>query len=102
MKAPGLYHVDTGLSNAPTSSLKFRSVEMGQEGRFSQIAMPWDADHMFFRRYENSVWSGWLEIAHSENIGSFTQAALDLRHHQPAQLSQELLQLMERFQLMER
>ena len=47
IKAPGLYHIDGGLSNAPTSSLNFRSIEMGREGRYSQIAMPWDADQMF-------------------------------------------------------
>ena len=50
--SPGLYHYDAGLSNAPSSSANFRSIEMGREGRYSQIAMPWDADHMFFRRQQ--------------------------------------------------
>ena len=48
VKAHGLSHYDNGISNAPTSSLNFRSIEMGWEGRYPQIAMPWDADQMFF------------------------------------------------------
>ena len=49
IKAPRLYHYDGGLSNAPTSSLSFRRIEIGYDGRYSQIAMPWDAEQMFFR-----------------------------------------------------
>ena len=52
IKAPGLYHYDAGL-NAPTSSLNFRSIELGRADRYSRIAMPWDADQMFFRRKQD-------------------------------------------------
>ena len=55
VKASGLYHYDsygsvTGLRNAPTNSANFRSIEIGYDYRYSQIAMPWDTDQMFFRR----------------------------------------------------
>ena len=33
IKAPRFYHYDGGLSNAPTSSPNFRSIEMGREDR---------------------------------------------------------------------
>ena len=54
IKAPGLYRYDAGLSNTPTSSLNFGSIEIGRADRYSQIVMPWDADQMFFRRQRNN------------------------------------------------
>ena len=81
IKAPGLYHDDGGLSNAPASSLNFRSIEMGREDRHSQIAMPWDADQMFFRRQQShaqdNYFTPWMEVVHSGNIHTFTQPISD-------------------------
>ena len=76
IKTPGLYHYDGGLSNPPSSSQIFRSIEIGREGRYSQIAMPWDSDRMFFRRQESNAqgfFTPWREIVHSGNINTFTQ-----------------------------
>jgi len=50
IKTPGLYHYDGGLSNAPSSSLNFRSIEIGREDRYTQIALPCDADQMVFQK----------------------------------------------------
>jgi hypothetical protein len=86
MKAPGLYHCAGGFSNAPTGSLNFRSNEIGYDGRYSQIAIPWDADQMFFRRQlsneQGADFTPWVEVVHSGNINTFTtpiQTALNLK-----------------------
>ena len=68
MKTPGLYHYDGGLSNAPSNSLNFRSIEIGREDRYSQIALPWDADQMFFRRQQSNeqgnYFTPWVESSY--------------------------------------
>jgi hypothetical protein len=54
---------------------------MGREGRYSQIAMPWDADQMFFRRQQSNEqgnnFTPWREVVHSGSINTFTQPALN-------------------------
>ena len=54
IKTPGRYNYEGAtISNAPSSSQNVRSIEIGYNGRYSQIAMPWDADQMFFRSQIN-------------------------------------------------
>ena len=77
VKAPGLFQYDGGLSNAPSASLNFRSIELGSSNRYSQIAMPWDADQMFFRRKQDTTFTTWREVIHSGNIGAYTQQRLN-------------------------
>ena len=77
--SPGPYHYDGRLSNAPTSSLNFRSIEIGWGNRYSQIAMPWDADQMFFRRQQDSTFTPWVEVLHSGNINTFIQPSLNIK-----------------------
>ena len=52
IKAPGLYQYDrfngSPIPNALINSLNFRSIEIGSDGRYSQIAMPCDAEQIFF------------------------------------------------------
>ena len=86
-KASGLYHYGsygsvTGLVNAPTNSANFRSIEIGNDNRCSQIAMPWDTDQIFFRGKPDRSFSNWLEVVRSGNINTFTsgiQTALNLK-----------------------
>jgi hypothetical protein len=84
VKASGLYHYDsygsvTGLRNAPTNSANFRSIEIGNDNRCSQIAMPWDTDQMFFRRKQDSSFTPWREVVHSGNINTFIQPSLNTK-----------------------
>jgi hypothetical protein len=85
IKAPGLYQYDGGVLNSPSNSPNFRSIELGSSNRYSQIAMPWDSDQMFFRRKQDATFTPWREIIHTGNIGAYTQqsadttAALDLK-----------------------
>ena len=89
IKPPGLYHYDGGISNGPSNSLSFRSIEIGSADRYSQIAMPWDTEQMFFRSRANygnrGVFTQWREVVHSGNINTFAQqgpdstAALELK-----------------------
>ena len=81
-KTPGLYYdIFDGnpIPNAPINSLNFRSTEIGSAGRYSQIAMPFDYDKMFFRRQRNNDFSPWLEVVHSGNINTLIQPALSTK-----------------------
>ena len=62
VKASGLYHYDAygsvnGLVDAPTNSANFRSIEIGNDNRCSQIAMPFDTDRMSLKRKQDSSFS---------------------------------------------
>jgi Chaperone of endosialidase/Lower baseplate protein N-terminal domain len=70
IKQPGLYQYDWWLSNTPNWSPNYRSIEIGSAGRYSQIALPWDQDSMWFRRQTDAAWSTWREVIHSGNIWS--------------------------------
>ena len=70
------------LQPAPTC----KSIEIDREGRYSQIAMPWDADQMLFRRQQSNeqgnYFTPWVEVVHRGNISAFAtpiQTALDLK-----------------------
>ena len=80
VKAPGLYHYDGGLFNAPSGSPNFRSIELGSSNRYSQIAMPWDADQMFFRRKQDTTFTTWREVIHNGNIGSYTYTKTEVNN----------------------
>ena len=95
IKPPGLYHYDGGLANAPSSSLNFRSIEVGREDRYSQIALPWDADQMFFRRQQSNeqckYFTPWVEVVHSGNISTFIQPALRTKQNKLTFLLRKIL-----------
>ena len=61
IKAPGLCHYNgTTLLNPPSSSQNFRTIEIGRGDRYSQIALPWDADKMFFRWHQDNNFTPWM------------------------------------------
>ena len=84
IKASGLYHYDIGapLQNAPyPAAWNIRTIEIGREARYSQIAMAGDTDEMFLRRQTNNdqgvnYFTQSKEVVHSGNINTFTQPAL--------------------------
>jgi len=71
IKAPGLYQYDGSMTSTPNGRANYRSIEIGSSGRYSQIALPWDQDGMWFRRQTGSDWSAWREVLHSSNYSSY-------------------------------
>ena len=78
IKASGLYHYNgTTLLNAPSSSQNFRTIEIGRVDRYSQIALPWEADTMLFRRHRENNFTPWMQVTHSGDISTFIQLGED-------------------------
>ena len=77
IKAPGLYHYDgvgaSVLGTNPNGSWNIRTIEIGALNRYSQFAMPYDIDRIFYRRHFNS-WQSWCEIPVLQN-GNVSLAA---------------------------
>jgi hypothetical protein len=71
IKAPGLYQYDGTMTSTPNGRANYRAIEIGSNGRYSQIALPWDQDGMWFRRHQDSTWGTWREVLHSGNFSSY-------------------------------
>ena len=76
VSTPGLYQYDGafGGTKPPDSSANYRTVEIGSGGRFSQIALPWNGDNLFFRRQQDAGWSAWRTVLHDGNYNSYSPA----------------------------
>jgi hypothetical protein len=71
IKTPGLYHYDGGVGGTtPNGSPNYRTIEIGTNDRYSQIAMPWDSANMFFRRNQGG-WQAWRTVIHDGNYSSY-------------------------------
>jgi len=71
IKLPGLYQYDGTMTSTPNGRANYRSIEIGSNGRYSQVALPWDQDGMWFRRQQDSTWGTWREVLHSGNVSSY-------------------------------
>lgn len=73
VKTPGLYQYDgtIGATKPPDNSLNYRTIEIGTSTRYSQIALPWDSENMYFRRQQDSTWTTWRTVLHSGNYNSY-------------------------------
>jgi hypothetical protein len=73
VKTPGLYQYDgaIGATKPPDGSANYRTIEVGSSTRYSQIALPWDSDNMYFRRQTNSTWSTWRTVLTDGNYNSY-------------------------------
>ena len=70
---PGLYQYDGafGGTKPPDNSPNYRTIEIGSSARFSQIAMPWNSDGYYFRRYDGTSFSTWRTVLHDGNYNSY-------------------------------
>ena len=70
---PGLYQYDGGFGGTkpPDNSPNYRTIEIGSSARFSQIAMPWNSDGYYFRRYDGTSFSTWRTVLHDGNYNSY-------------------------------
>ena len=48
------------------------TLKLVRGNRYSQIAMPWDADQTFFRSKQDNTFSNWLEVVRGGNANAFT------------------------------
>ncbi|WP_225548124.1 gp53-like domain-containing protein [Chromobacterium violaceum] len=76
-KQPGLYQYDGSFSGVkpPDNSTNYRTIEIGSPGRYSQIAMPFDTDNVFFRRQVDSSVGPWRTLVSDANISGFFPAS---------------------------
>ena len=73
IKNPGLYEYDGGITGtSPNGSPNYRTIEIGAGGRYSQIALPWNSDNMYFRRNTDGSWSGWRTVVSADSAGNST------------------------------
>ena len=74
ISTPGLYQYDGGFGGTkpPDNSPNYRTIEIGSSARFSQIAMPWNSDGYYFRRYDGTSFSTWRTVLHDGNYNSYT------------------------------
>lgn len=72
ISTPGLYQYDGGFGGTkpPDNSPNYRTIEIGNGNRFSQIAMPWNSDGFYFRRQEGATFSSWRTVLHDGNFPS--------------------------------
>ena len=63
IKSPGLYQYDGTMTSTPNSRANYRSVEIGSDGRYTQLAFPWDQDGAYYRRKTDTNWSAWVQLA---------------------------------------
>jgi hypothetical protein len=72
IKAPGLYEYDPiPTGTPPVQSPNIRTIEIGKDSRYTQVAFPFDSDNMYFRRQYNTDWLPWLTVLHSGNFNSY-------------------------------
>jgi hypothetical protein len=73
VSTPGLYQYDGGFGGTkpPDNSPNYRTIEIGNGNRFSQIAMPWDSDGFYFRRQQGSTFTSWRTVLHDGNYTSY-------------------------------
>ena len=73
ISTPGLYQYDGGFGGTkpPDNSPNYRTIEIGSSARFSQIAMPWNSDGYYFRRYDGTSFSTWRTVLHDGNYNSY-------------------------------
>jgi hypothetical protein len=77
ISTPGLYQYDGGFGGTkpPDNSPNYRTIEIGNGNRFSQIAMPWNSDGFYFRRQEGATFSAWRTVLHDGNYNSYVLSA---------------------------
>jgi hypothetical protein len=73
IKAPGLYQYDGAMTSTPNSDANYRTIEIGSSTRYSQIALNYSSDGMWFRRRTDAVWSTWRQVWHSGNLTNLNQ-----------------------------
>ncbi len=65
-KTPGLYHYDQAFTGTrPAVSANFRTIEIGNSGRYTQVAFPFDKNDMYFRRQQDSAFGPWARVTTS-------------------------------------
>lgn len=72
-KQPGLYQYGGGITGTQpegTNQANLRTIEIGSQNRYSQVAFDWASDQAWFRRHVDAGWQPWREFIHSGNIGS--------------------------------
>jgi hypothetical protein len=74
IKSPGLYQYDGAFTGTkpPDNAANYRTVEIGNATRFSQIAMPWDSSFLFYRRQTDGIWSSWSTVAALQNSNTWS------------------------------
>jgi hypothetical protein len=79
-KAPGLYHYDGafGGTKPPDNAPNYRTIEIGNGGRYTEVALPWNSANMYFRRNTDGAWSSWSTVWHNDNDGSGSGLDADL------------------------
>lgn len=75
IKHPGLYTYDAGISGDQpegTNWYNLRTIEIGYNQRFTQMAFPYNSDRVWFRRQvqSNGVWQPWFEFITTANRNS--------------------------------
>jgi hypothetical protein len=73
IKNPGLYQYDGGIGGTQPLGVNWynlRTIEIGNDGRYTQVVFPYSEDRAFFRRQTGATWGSWYEFIHSGNIGS--------------------------------
>jgi len=73
IKAPGLYQYDGSMTSTPNGDANYRTIEIGSNGRYSQIALNYSSDGMWFRRQTDANWSTWRQVWHSGNLTNLNQ-----------------------------
>lgn len=73
IKAPGLYQYDGTMTSTPNSRANYRSIEIGSDGRYTQVAFPWDQAEMYFRRKTDTNWSTWTRVWTADNLTNLNQ-----------------------------
>jgi microcystin-dependent protein len=73
IKQPGLYQYDGTMTGTlpPIGSSNFRTVEVGSNARYSQIALPYNADGLCVRRMTDAAWSAWRTVLHDGNYNNY-------------------------------
>jgi hypothetical protein len=72
-KQPGLYQYDGGISGGQPEGINqanLRTIEIGTQNRYSQVAFDWASDQAWFRRHIDAGWQPWREFIHSGNINN--------------------------------
>lgn len=91
IKAPGLYHYDNAFGGtSPNSSPNFRTIEIGNSGRYTQVAFPYDSDNMYFRRQTDAAWGAWNRVV-IENGGLWNISSRQVLWSAPENGSYELV-----------
>lgn len=75
IKDTGLYSYDGGITGTQpegTNWYNLRTIEIGYGQRFTQMAFPYNADRVWFRRQvqSNGVWQPWFEFITTANRNS--------------------------------